>query len=112
MAQVDYEESLNSFFKAHKPGRYEQLEQYCQNFDPTPATIKLLADACRIPEWRGPLREAGFLAAMLEILSLDAPPAQSLQILRFVGNCCFDEGKSQQFLLSLGSHPCPVSPKL
>jgi len=93
-------ENLRAFLEEREPGEYTELQEFYRNFSRTAESVKALADACRNPEWRWPLAEAGFLS-ILQSLSTAADERDiSQQILRFVANCCASNNECRNFVLN------------
>jgi hypothetical protein len=90
---------LEAFIEDHEPGEYPELQAFHADFRHTPESVKILADACRSPEWRSPLAQAGFLS-LIRTLSTTANERElSQQILRFVSNCCANNNACRDMVL-------------
>ena len=91
---------LEIFLNQREPNEYQELRQFYEGFYVTPESVKILADACRNPNWRSPLAHAGFLS-LIRILPSAIPDRDvGQQILRFVANCCADNNESRDLVLN------------
>ena len=93
-------EQLKMFLKNHEPDEYEELRQFYDGFYLTSESVKILADACRNPDWRSPLAHAGFLSLIRSLPSVMPDLDVSQQILRFIANCCADNNESRDLVLN------------
>jgi len=91
---------LEIFLKEREPNEYEELGQFYEGFHLTAESVKILADACRDPGWRSPLAHAGFLSLIRNLSSTVLDHRVSLQILRFIANCCANNNESRDLVLN------------
>jgi hypothetical protein len=79
----------------------EDFADFADSFDPTAATVGILANACRAVEWRDPMRKEGVLQKVL--LGFDETSLKdevfALQVLRFLCNCVAENDDNRKLVL-------------